>query len=60
MIIFNMIITKYICSICNYIYDPTEGDRSNGIQPGTPFEDLSDNWTCPICGAPKSEFIIFD
>ena len=52
--------TKYRCTICNYIYDPTEGERSNGIHPGTSFEDIPDYWTCPICGAPKSEFTIFD
>lgn len=52
--------TKYSCIICNYVYDPTEGDRSNGIDAGTSFDELPDNWTCPICGVPKSEFVIFD
>jgi len=60
MIIARMTYTKYRCNICNYIYDPSEGDWSNGIQPGTAFEELSDHWTCPICGAPKSEFMLFD
>lgn len=55
-----MIIIKYRCTICNYIYDPVDGDRSNGINPGTSFEELPDYWSCPICGAPKSEFVIFD
>ena len=55
-----MTFTKYICTICNYIYDPADGDRSNSIDPGTLFEGLPDYWTCPICGAPKSEFIVFD
>ena len=51
---------KYKCNICNYIYDPAEGDRSNGINPGTSFEEIPGYWSCPICGAPKSEFVIFD
>lgn len=52
--------SSYRCNICNYVYDPSEGDRSNGIQPGTSFEDIPDYWSCPICGAPKSEFMLFD
>ena len=55
-----MTTTMYSCIICNYIYDPAEGDRSNAINPGTTFDEIPDNWTCPICGAPKSEFVIFD
>jgi len=47
---------KYVCSVCGYVYDPAEGDSNGGIEPGTAFEDLPDNWTCPICGAEKSEF----
>jgi flavin reductase (DIM6/NTAB) family NADH-FMN oxidoreductase RutF len=47
---------KYVCDVCGYVYDPEHGDPDNGIKPGTSFEDLPDNWTCPICGAPKSEF----
>jgi flavin reductase (DIM6/NTAB) family NADH-FMN oxidoreductase RutF/rubredoxin len=47
---------KYKCKICGYIYDPAKGDPDGGIKPGTPFEDLPDTWTCPICNAPKSEF----
>jgi len=47
---------RYVCSICQYVYDPAEGDPENGIAPGTPFEDLPDDWVCPLCGAPKSEF----
>jgi rubredoxin len=60
LIINKMINTKYRCNICNYIFDPDEGDRSNGINPGTSFDDVPDYWTCPICGAPKSEFVLFD
>ena len=47
---------KYICEICGYIYDPEKGDPSEGIQAGTPFEKLPDNWRCPICGADKTMF----
>ena len=47
---------KYVCGMCGYVYDPAEGDPDGGIDPGTAFEDLPDDWTCPICGAPKEEF----
>jgi flavin reductase (DIM6/NTAB) family NADH-FMN oxidoreductase RutF/rubredoxin len=47
---------KYACSICGYIYDPEKGDPDSGVKPGTPFEDLPANWTCPVCGADKSKF----
>jgi rubredoxin/flavin reductase (DIM6/NTAB) family NADH-FMN oxidoreductase RutF len=48
---------KYICTVCNYIYDPEAGDIDGGIQPGTAFEDIPDSWVCPVCGANKSEFV---
>lgn len=47
---------KYRCRICGYIYDPEKGDPENGIAPGTSFEELPDNWVCPVCGSPKEEF----
>ncbi|MBI2836089.1 MAG: rubredoxin [Chloroflexi bacterium] len=47
---------KYRCSVCGYIYDPDLGDPETGIKPGTPFEQLPDDWTCPICGATKADF----
>jgi len=47
---------KYECIPCGYVYDPAVGDPENGIQPGTKFEDLPDDWVCPVCGVPKSEF----
>ncbi len=47
---------KYECKICGYIYDEENGDSANGINPGTKFEDLPDDWVCPICGASKEEF----
>ena len=47
---------KYRCTICGYIYDPELGEEDSGIPPGTPFENLPDDWKCPICGAPKDSF----
>jgi len=47
---------KYICTICNYVYDPALGDPDAGIEPGTSFDDLPDDWVCPECGADKSAF----
>ena len=47
---------KYVCDVCGYVYNPEEGDPDNGVKPGTAFEDLPDDWECPLCGAPKSEF----
>ena len=40
---------KYICTVCEYIYDPEQGDPESGIEPGTAFEDIPDDWTCPLC-----------
>jgi flavin reductase (DIM6/NTAB) family NADH-FMN oxidoreductase RutF/rubredoxin len=51
---------KYQCSICGYIYDPEEGDDHSGIAPGTAFEDIPDDWTCPICGVSKKDFFMID
>ncbi|NLW24966.1 MAG: High molecular weight rubredoxin [Clostridia bacterium] len=47
---------KYECLVCGYIYDPAEGDPDSGIAPGTAFEDLPEDWVCPLCGAPKDQF----
>jgi len=47
---------KYICTICEYIYDPTLGDPDSGIAPSTVFEDIPDDWECPICGVNKENF----
>lgn len=47
--------SQYECP-CGYIYDPTEGDSETGIEPGTAFEDLPDDWVCPKCGAEKEYF----
>ena len=47
---------KYRCIPCGWEYDPAKGDPDNGIQPGTPFEELPDDWACPLCGAGKDSF----
>lgn len=47
---------KYVCSICGTVYDPEAGDPEHGIIPGTPFEELPETWTCPLCGVNKSLF----
>jgi len=47
---------KYKCTVCGYVYDPELGDPDGGIKPGTPFEEIPDDWVCPVCGAAKSEF----
>ncbi|MEX1308180.1 MAG: rubredoxin [Eubacteriales bacterium] len=47
---------KYVCTICGYVYDPEVGDPDNGVAPGTPFSEISDEWVCPLCGAAKDAF----
>lgn len=47
----------YACSVCSYGYYPSKGDPDGNIPPGTPFEDLPDDWKCPWCKAPKSKFL---
>ncbi len=47
---------KYVCDVCGWVYDPERGDPDNGVAPGTPFEQVPDDWVCPECGAEKSEF----
>jgi len=48
--------SKWRCMACGYIYDPENGDPDNGISAGTTFEDLPDDWSCPICGVGKDMF----
>jgi rubredoxin len=48
--------SKYVCSICGYVYDPEQGDPDANIKPGTSFADLPEDWVCPICGADKTKF----
>ncbi|NOY36650.1 MAG: rubredoxin [Chlorobi bacterium] len=47
---------KYRCMVCGYIYDPDLGDPDGDIAPGTAFEDIPEDWTCPICGISKEDF----
>ncbi|UCH36225.1 MAG: rubredoxin [Armatimonadota bacterium] len=47
---------KYICTVCQYVYDPAVGDPDNGIAAGTAFEDLPEDWVCPECGVDKDLF----
>jgi rubredoxin len=47
---------KYICEMCGYIYDPENGDPDSGVEAGTSFEDIPDEWVCPICGVGKDQF----
>ncbi len=47
---------KYECTVCGYIYDPEKGYTDGGIAPGTAFEDIPDDWACPLCGVGKEDF----
>lgn len=47
---------KYECIVCGYIYDPAAGDPDNGVDAGTQFADLPEDWVCPVCGAEKDQF----
>ena len=47
---------KYVCGICGYVYDPVAGDPKANVAPGTAWEDVPEDWVCPICGAAKDMF----
>ncbi len=47
---------KYVCEVCEWVYDPAVGDPDNGIKPGTAFAALPDDWVCPVCGVGKAQF----
>jgi rubredoxin len=47
---------QWECLVCGYVYDPEAGDPDTGIEPGTPFEEIPDDWVCPDCGATKDMF----
>lgn len=47
---------KYQCKVCGYVYDPEEGDPDNGIPPGMPFDEVPEDWTCPVCSVYKEDF----
>ena len=46
----------WICELCGYVYDPAEGDADGGVKPGMKFEEIPDDWSCPVCGATKDDF----
>lgn len=48
---------SYVCEICGYVYDPELGDEENGVLPGTAFEDIPDDWVCPVCLQGKEVFV---
>ena len=47
---------RYRCIVCAYVYDPAVGDPDNGVEPGTPFSAIPDDWVCPLCGVEKGDF----
>jgi rubredoxin len=47
---------KYLCTVCDYVYNPELGDPEAGIAPGTTFEELPEDWVCPLCGMGKEVF----
>jgi len=47
---------KYVCSICGYVYDPAVGDQDTGLAAGTLFDEIPDDWVCPVCGVTKDMF----
>lgn len=51
---------KYICTVCQWVYDPVVGDPDSGIAPGTAFEDISEDWVCPVCGVGKDDFEVYE
>jgi len=51
---------KYVCNVCQYVYDPAAGDPANNVAPGTAFEDLPEDWVCPDCGATQDLFSPLD
>ena len=47
---------KWVCTVCGYVYDPEQGDPDSGVAEGTKWEDVPDEWECPVCGASKDDF----
>jgi len=47
---------RWRCLACQYVYDPVVGDPDNGVPAGTPWEQVPDDWTCPVCGVSKDMF----
>lgn len=50
-------VQRWICTVCQYIYDPEEGDAVNNVPPQVPFTELTADWTCPVCKATSSFFV---
>jgi len=50
------IMSKWECRVCGYVYDPMKGDQDNGVKPGTGFENIQEDWVCPVCSAGKDAF----
>lgn len=51
---------RWICEACGWIYDPAEGDIDGGVPAGTAFEDIPEDWFCPVCGARKTDFVPYE
>ena len=51
-----IIMEKWTCTVCGYVYDPEVGDPDSGIAPGTTFEEIPEDWVCPLCGVGKDMF----
>ena len=51
---------RWVCVMCGYIYDPIEGDPDSGIEPGTAWDDIPDDWYCPLCYVGKEDFDCID
>ena len=47
---------KYVCDVCGYVYNEAEGDPENGVATGTKWNELPEDWVCPLCGVGKEEF----
>ena len=47
---------KYVCDVCGYVYDPAVGDPENGVAPGTPWEEVPEDWLSPLCAVGKDQF----
>ena len=52
--------SNYVCVLCGYRYRVEKGDVENGIEPGTEFDEIPEDWSCPLCGASKDDFEAID
>lgn len=48
---------RYVCEVCGYIYDPEKGDPDNDVEAGTPFDELPEDWACPMCAGSSEQFV---